>query len=118
MTQFELAFDAGLQDQFPDFMDVVRAAVYGCGRPFKALAADLDLSPSKLSRMLSENPDDPINLPLRLLPKIVEATGDKRPLYWLVEAFVEDPEQKRRRAMEELESLLPRLEALLGHAGR
>ena len=33
--------DQSLTQQFPEFMDAVRASVYDCGRPFKAIAADL-----------------------------------------------------------------------------
>ena len=40
MRQVEINFESGLPSQFPYFRDVVKAAVYGCGRPFKAVAAD------------------------------------------------------------------------------
>jgi hypothetical protein len=85
MRQVEINFEAGLTEQFPAFRDVVKAAVYGCGRPFKAVAADLDMTSSELSRKLGDNPNDPVHFPLHLLPELIRATGDKRPVYWLVE---------------------------------
>lgn len=115
--QLDLSFQGGLVDQFPAFRDVVRASVYGCGRQFKAVAADMDIAPSLLSRMLANNPEDPRNFPLDRLPDLVEATGDKRPIYWLVERFLEDPSERRDRAVSQLADMLPRLEQLLRAAG-
>lgn len=116
-VQLELTFEGGLLDQFPEFRDVVRTAVYSCGRPFKNVASDLDLSPSLLSRMLSENDAEPRHLPLFKLPEIVQVTGDKRPLYWLIEKFLEEPDKKHARVMDELATMLPHLQRLLTSEG-
>lgn len=113
MRQVEINFEAGLTEQFPDFRDVVKASVYGCGRPFKAIAADLDMTSSELSRKLGDNPNDPVHFPLHMLPDLLRATGDKRPVYWLVETFLEDEEVKRSRAVAQIGELLPQLQALL-----
>ena len=111
--QLELSFEGGLLDQFPEFNACVRASVYGCGRQFKAIAADLDYSPSLLSRMLADNPDDPRNFPVDRLPDLVEATGDKRPVLWLVEYFLEDAESRRKQALDQLASMMPQLQQAL-----
>lgn len=113
MRQVELNFEAGLTEQFPEFKDVVKASVYSCGRALKAVAADLDMTSSELSRKLAENPNDPVHFPLHLLPALVKATGDKRPVFWLVEAFLEDEDVKRSRAVAQLADMLPQLQALL-----
>lgn len=113
MRQVELNFEAGLTEQFPEFKDVVKASVYSCGRALKAVAADMDMTSSELSRKLSDNPNDPVHFPLQLLPALVKATGDKRPVYWLVEAFLEDEEVKKSRAVAQLADMLPQLQALL-----
>ena len=68
MRQLSLTLEHSLLQQFPDFRDVVRASVYACGRPFKLIAADLDMSLSELSRKLSENVSDPVHFPLTRLP--------------------------------------------------
>ncbi|MFB6311532.1 MAG: hypothetical protein ABEH64_10185 [Salinirussus sp.] len=116
--QLEISFQPGLTDQFPRYRDVIRAAVYGCGRPFKVVAADLDLSESMLSRMMSDNEDGERkrNFPVERLPELVQATGDKRPVYWLIEAFLEDEETRQKRALSTIESLLPELQQALKHA--
>lgn len=113
MQQIALNFESGLTEQFPEFRDVVRASVYSCGRAFKSVAADLDMSVSELSRKLSDNPNDPVNFPLNRLPELIEATGDKRPVYWLVEKFLEDADVKRKRNLDTLGMLLPQIEAAL-----
>jgi hypothetical protein len=113
MRQFEINFEAGLAEQFPEFRDVVKASVYSCGRPFKSVAADLDMSVSELSRKLADNPNDPVHFPLHRLPDLVRATGDRRLIYWLIESFLEDPSHRRQHALAKIEALLPELQALL-----
>jgi hypothetical protein len=111
--QLAIEFEAGLLEQFPEFRDVVRASVYSCGKAFKSVAADLDMSVSELSRKLADNPNDPVNFPLHRLSELIAATGDKRPVYWLVEKFLEDPDSKRKRSLDQLAVLMPQIEALL-----
>lgn len=116
MRQVEINFEAGLTEQFPEFRDVVKASVYACGRALKSVAADLDMTSSELSRKLADNPSDPVNFPLHLLPALIKATGDKRPIYWLIEAFLEDDNTKQKRAVAQLADMLPQLQALLKSA--
>jgi hypothetical protein len=113
VQQFDLSFQGGLVDEFPEFRDVLRAAAYGCGRPFKHVAADLDMTSSKLSRMLADNPNDPINFPADRIPDFIEATGDTRPVLWLAERFLVDSATKQRQAIAQLASLMPRIEQLI-----
>ena len=114
--QIALDFDPGLREQFPRFMDCVRASVYRCGRPFKAIAADLNMSSSELSRRLSENPSDPIPFHLEDLPALMRSTGSTLPAQWLVLEFLNDPDAARRAAEAELAQLLPKISALLDRA--
>lgn len=116
-TQLEIDFEPGLTEQFPEFMDCVRASVYGSGKQLKAIAADLDMSPSELSRKLAENPNDNVHLQARTLAGVIASTGDLRPIYWLVEKFCEPPDAKRQRALEALAQLGRELPALLKRAG-
>ena len=116
MRQLSIPLDAGLLQQFPEFRDVVRASVYSCGRAFKAVAADLDMSVSELSRKLTDNPADPVHFPLHRLPDLIRSTGDKRPVMWLVETFLDDPAARRQSAVDRIASMLPELSALLKDA--
>lgn len=116
MNQIEINFEAGLTEQFPAFRDVVKASVYSCGKAFKAVAADLDMSVSELSRKLNDNPADNVHFPLHRLPELMQATGDKRPIYWLIETFLEDPDKRRTRAIDTLAELLPTIASLVRDA--
>lgn len=111
--QASVPIDTGLLDEFPEFRDAIKASVYSCGRAFKAVAADLDMSVSELSRKLSDNPNDPVHFPLHRLPELIQATGDMKPIYWLIKKFIESPESRRERAIDELTKLLPQIHAAL-----
>ena len=116
-AQLALDFRPGLVSQFPDWHDLIAHVVYGSRIGLAGVAAHLDRSPSELSRMLNKNPDDPRNLPDRDVVLIIEATGDHRPVYWLIERFLEDPQAKRDRAREDLAALVPQLKAVLAELG-
>lgn len=116
-TQLEIDFTPGLTEQFPRFLDCVKASVYGCGKPFKVVAAEVEMSPSELSRKLAENPNDNVNFPLKLLPDLITATGDVTPIHWLIEKFLEDADARQRRAMSELCQLVDVLHVKLKQAG-
>lgn len=111
--QLDLELDTGILDEFPAFRDVIRASVYSCGRAFKAVAADLDMSVSELSRKLADNPNDPVHFPLHRLPELIAATGDKRPVHWLIASFIEDERAKMKRAVDDLSRLLPQVHTAL-----
>jgi hypothetical protein len=115
--QMSIDFTPGLLEQFPRFMDCVRASVYQCRRQFKGIAADLDLSVSELSRQLADNPNDPRVFPLDRLPELVLATGNTLPIQWLALSFMNDPEAEQRRALRELAQLAPLVNALAERAG-
>lgn len=111
--QLTIDFESGLVDQYPEYKDCIRAVVYGCGRQFKAVAADMDYSPSKLSRMLADNPDDKLNLPAFRLPDLIDATNGLDMIHWLVERYLEPADAKRERAVSVLTTLLPQIEKAL-----
>lgn len=115
-AQYELSFDAGLREQYPNFQHLLQACVSGCGRAHKLVAADLDMTSSELSRKLADNPNDPVHFPVQRLPDLIRATGDMRPIYWLIEEFLDDADSKRKRAVDELRSLLPQLQRLVSSA--
>lgn len=56
--------------------------------PQKAIAADMDYSPSDLSRKLAQNPDDSRRFTLDDLEKFVEVTGDKTPIEYLAAKYL------------------------------
>src|SRR5574340_535080 len=114
-TSFD--FTPGLTTQFPRLRDVLCAAVYGSRAGLKGVAADLDVSPSELSRMLNREQDDPRKLDVEDAVSIVASTGDTRPVQWLIERFLHDPAQQRAMAAAQLAQILPAIVELAKQAG-
>lgn len=115
----QLAFDftPGLTAQFPKLRDVLCASVYNSRGGLKAVASDLDVSPSELSRMLNRDQDDPRKLDVDVAVAIVDSTGDMRAVYWMIERFLRDPAQVRAQAAAEIARLLPTLNELVRQSG-
>lgn len=114
-TSFD--FTPGLTTQFPRLRDVLCAVVYGSRAGLKGVAADLDVSPSELSRMLNREQDDPRKLDVEDAVSIVASTGDTRPVQWLIERFLHDPAQQRAMAAAQLAQILPAVIELAHQAG-
>ena len=112
--QFEIDFLPGLTEQFPELIDLVASCVYGYRGGLTAVANELDISPSHLSRILSRrNPDDVRHFDIGWLPTVIKITGDMRPISWLIEEFMPDPENTRNRTMEQVSKLAGELFELL-----
>lgn len=108
-----LDFIPGLTERHDTALDCVKAAVYGNAKPLKTIAADMDISPSDLSRKLANNPDDPRRFSLHDLEAYVQSTGDTTVIRYLAQKYCVDKDTKQREAMVALANLVPQLEALV-----
>lgn len=115
--QHSFDFTPGLTTQFPRLRDVLCAAVYGSRSGLKGVAADLDVSPSELSRMLNREQGDPRKLDVEDAVAIVASTGDTRPVQWMIERFLHNPEQQRATAAVQIAQMLPALAQLCKQMG-
>lgn len=115
--QLSLDFEVGLTARFPHWEDVLAAAVYGSKKGLNGVAADLDMSPSELTRRLNRNTDDSRPLRAEDAIGIIHSTNDLRPVYWLIERFLKDPEAKRQEAINALVQLAPIVNELATQAG-
>lgn len=109
--QFSLEFEPALTDQFRTFKECLATVVHSSRIGVTGVAIHCDVAPSALSRMLSG--DESRALPVDLVPLIVEATGDLRPIHWLVARFLPDEATRHRAAVLRLETLLPEVNAAL-----
>lgn len=109
--QLTLNFEAGLSECYASCREYVAARIHQQGRSQKAIAADMDYSPSDLSRKLSQSPDDSRRFTLDDLEKFIEVTGDTQPVLYLVEKYLarQDVDTLQRR-IEELSAMLERAE--------
>lgn len=115
-AQVAFDFTPGLTVQFPRFRSVVAATVYGYRGSLEGVAAALDHSPSELVRMLNRGQADERKLDVDDLVAILTVTGDTRPIQWLIEKFLQDPEQQRAMAAAQLARLLPEIAELVKQA--
>lgn len=115
-NQLTLDFQPGLTERHASLLACIRESVYTHRNPLKTIAADTDQSQSELSRKLSGNPDDPRRLSVEDFEKLLVATGDLTPIYYLIEKYLTDEGVKQKRAMAELAKLMPSLEALVKQA--
>lgn len=89
-NQMSLDFDASLVERHKTCLDCVRQAAYTYRNPLKTIAADMDLSESKLSRKLAQNPNDTRHFNLEDLERFIVATGDTTPILYLVGKYLAD----------------------------
>lgn len=106
-VQLALNFAPGLGDGYGSCREFVAARVHQLGRPQKAIAADLDMAPSQLTRKLAQAPGDSARFTLDDLEAYMARTGDTDPILYLADKYLRraDPDELRRR-IAELESQL------------
>jgi hypothetical protein len=120
-TQLSLNFEPGLTARFKRLEDCCAHVVLGKG--LENVAGPLDMAPSELSRRLSAHLEakagDSNNRPLRVsdFVAILEETKDYRPIFWLIERFLRDPEAQRTHAIHQLAAVMPIVQSLLEQAG-
>lgn len=112
--QLQLDFEAGIGGQADSLKEYLREfaipAQAMSGRPKKHIAADMDLSPSELTRKLSDNPNDPRNFHTDDLERYLECTRDMTPLFFLLDRYGPNTEDR----LAELEAEAQRLREQLG----
>jgi hypothetical protein len=116
-SQLTLNFEPGLNDRFHTWEDCIAGAVYSSRQGLNAVAGTMDMSPSELSRRLNRDSEDVRPLRAKDAIKIIEATGDLRPVYWLVEKFLRDPDAVKQEALAQIPNLVKQLNALLEASG-
>lgn len=92
MEQITINYEAGLADAYETCREYCQALCHQQGRPQKAIAADMDLSPSHLSRKLAQSPDDSMKFTLDDLERFMRVNNDTRPLVYLIEKFMAAPD--------------------------
>ena len=110
MEQISINYEAGPAEAYGSCREYCQALVHQQGRPQKAIAADMDLSPSHLSRKLAQSPDDSMRFTLDDFERFISVNDDVRPLLYLVEKYIATPDAKALK--EQIEKLQQRLAAL------
>lgn len=117
MQQMNLTFEPGLTARFRSLREATAHTVYASRRGLAAVAADLDMSPSELTKRLNADSAEPRPMRVDDLEAIIQSTGDATPIYWLVEKYLRDPDAVRNQATAQIAALLPALLELAKQAG-
>lgn len=106
MEQITLNYESGLVEAWPTLREYVAHRVHHQGVPQKAIAADMDLSPSMLSRKCAQGPSDSARLTVDDLERFMESQGDFSPVLYLVEKYLtgRDELDRLRLRVAELEA--------------
>lgn len=107
MEQITLNFEKGLAECYSTCREYIASRVHQQGRPQKSIAADMDYSPSALSRKCAQSPDDSMRFTLDDLERFMEVTGDTTAVLYLVEKFLTDNSSE----LERLKARISQLEA-------
>lgn len=113
--QFELDFEGGLAARHRSLLECLDDCIGRSQHQKKVIAADLDLSPSALSRRLTTQPKGSAEprFSVELLEEYIEKYDDLTPIYYLVEKFCQKPEDKKRQAISQLANMMPMLQKLI-----
>jgi len=109
MQQITINFDAGLTESYPTCREFIGARIHQLGieqrKQHKTIAADMDLSPSKLTRKIAQA--DTSRFTLDDFEKYIDVTGDKKPLLYLIEKYLTTPDEEAlRKQIETLQAQL------------
>jgi hypothetical protein len=107
-------FEPALAERFPTLRDYVGHRVMVHAKPAKSIAADMDMSPSLLSRKLHPAEGDTQRFNIDDLEAYLQATGDAAAVIeYLVAKYMDTDDQRRARVLSRVEGMLPELVAML-----
>jgi len=114
-SQLSLSFEPGLSAKHQTLRECVATGVYqrGLGK----VAGQIDMAPSKLCEKLSGGADRKRDIGLEEFEAYLQQTGDKTPVYYLIDKYLSDPSVRRDQAVARVTELLEALPAALAAAG-
>lgn len=116
-NQLTLELQPSLLQRYTTLRQCVWHTALNYSRGLKALAADLDLSESELTRSLNPSENDPRRCDVNLMDRIIEVTEDTTPIQWQMAKHLRDKEARRSAAVDQLAQLMPQIATLLVDAG-
>lgn len=110
VEQISINYESGPAEAYESCREYCQALVHQQGRHQKAIAADMDLSPSHLSRKLAQSPDDSMRFTLDDFERFITVNKDVRPILYLVEKYIATPDTEALKR--EIERLQKQLEGM------
>lgn len=113
-SQMTLNFEPSLPDRFPTLRSYIAHRTPLLAKSAKSIAADMDMSPSTLSRKLNPADGDTQRFNLDDLESFLEATGDAPAVIeYLAAKYMDSPEARKSRALSKVEALAEQLSAAM-----
>lgn len=112
--QLTLNFEPSLPDRFPTLRAYIAHRLPLLNKPAKSVAAEMDMSPSTLSRKLNPTEGDTQRFNVDDLEDYIKATGEAAAVVeYLVSKFLDSDEARQARTINRVEQLSGELTALL-----
>ena len=109
-TQLTLSFEPSLPERFPTLRAYIAHRTPLLAKPAKVIAADMDMSPSTLSRKLNPSDGDTQRFNLDDMEAFLESTGDAPAVIeYLAAKYMDSPEARKARALTKVERLAEEL---------
>lgn len=112
IQQLTINFDLTLTEAYDSCRELIQARVHQIGRQQKAIAADLDMAPSQLTRKLAQAPGDSARFTLDDLERYFQTNSDRKPLHYLNAKYGRGPAVVEGLSDEELAEELRRRRAV------
>ena len=113
-THMTIAADPSLPERFPSLRAYIAHRVHVLPRPAKVVAADMDISPSLLSRKLNPADGDTQRFNLDDLESFLACTGEATAVIeYLVAKYMDSDDARRARALARVERLAADLSAAM-----
>lgn len=107
-------FEPSLPERWPTLRQYIAFKAMQQQKPMKVIAADMDISPSTLTRKLNPADGDTQRFNLDDLEGYIDSTGDvDSVIEYLAAKYKDTDEARKARTLAKVESMLPELAALL-----
>lgn len=107
--QLTLSFEPRLVDMYPTLQTFMAHRVQVQNKPAKTIAADMDLSPSVLSRKLSPGDGDTQRFNVDDLEAYIQATGDTACIGYLAAKYLDNDTARLSRLLAKAEQQVAEL---------
>ncbi|MFY9460438.1 MAG: phage regulatory CII family protein [Aquabacterium commune] len=105
-SQLTLSFEPSLPERFPTLRSYIAHRTPLLNKSAKVIAADMDMSPSTLSRKLNPSDGDTQRFNLDDMEAFLESTGDAPAVIeYLAAKYMDSPEARKARALTKVERL-------------
>lgn len=109
-AQLTLSLEPSLAERHRTLRDYLAYRLHLQVKPAKTIAADMDMSPSLLSRKLSPGDADTQRFNVDDLEAFIQVTGDTSAIEYLAAKYLHSDDQRKARAIARVEALAGELE--------